>query len=113
MRLASFDNLPRAEAIKIAGMNWIESHHFSFGVLADILTFLGACLLTRDGFRRLIELKSKRIDVEFRREFPRLNLTDDEWNTAMISMRWTLAGFGLLVLGFSCQLILRLAERHS
>jgi len=91
-------------------MNWIEAHLVSIGIFADTLTFLGGCLLARDAFLRLKELKSKRIDEGFRREFPRLNLTDDEWMSAVASLRWALAGFVLLVLGFLAQLLLRLIE---
>jgi len=80
------------------------------GVLADTLTFLGGCILARDAFLRLKELNRKRVDDEFRRQFPRLNLTDDEWKAAAASMRWALAGFVLVVLGFLFQLLLRLVE---
>lgn len=91
-------------------MNWIEVHHGTIGILADTLTFLGACILARDALLRLKELKSKRIDAEFRRQFPRLNLTDSEWKAAEVSLKWSLAGFVLLILGFLAQLILRLME---
>ncbi len=91
-------------------MNWIEAHRVLIGILADTLTFLGGCLLARDAFLRLKDLKKKRIDEEFRREFPRLNLTDDEWKAAILSLRWALAGFVLVSVGFLFQLLLRLAE---
>jgi len=91
-------------------MNWIEAHRVLIGILADTLTFLGGCLLARDAFLRLKDLKKKRIDEEFRREFPRLNLTDEEWKAAIVSLRWALAGFVLVSVGFLFQLLLRLAE---
>jgi len=91
-------------------MNWIEAHRVLIGILADTLTFLGGCLLARDAFLRLKDLKKKRIDEEFRREFPRLNLTDEEWKAAIVSLRWALAGFVLVAVGFLFQLLLRLAE---
>ena len=91
-------------------MNWIAAQHRPIGILADALTFLGGALLARDAFTRLKELKKSRIDVRFRSEFPRLNLTDEEWKTALISVRWALAGFSLIVLGFLAQLLLRILE---
>ena len=91
-------------------MNWIEGHRVALGILADSLTFLGGLILTRDAFLRLRELKKSRMDLRFRREFPRLNLTDEEWRAALVSVRWTVAGFGLIVVGFLAQLLLRLVE---
>jgi hypothetical protein len=91
-------------------MSWILAHLVCIGILADTLSFLGACILARDAFLRLKELKRKRIDEEFQRQFPRLNLTDDEWEAALVATRWTLTGFVLLVLGFSSQLLLRFIE---
>jgi hypothetical protein len=91
-------------------MNRIGAHHVCLGILADTLTFLGGCILTRDAFLRLKELNGKRIDQEFRRQFPRLNLTDEEWKAAVVSLRWAVTGFVLLVLGFLAQLLLRLIE---
>jgi hypothetical protein len=91
-------------------MHWFQAHHVPLGILADALTFLGGCLLARDAFLRLRELKSRRIDEEFRREFPRLNLTDEEWKAAVASLRWALAGFVLVTLGFMAQLVLRFVE---
>ena len=82
----------------------------ALGILADSFTFLGGLILARDAFLRLKELKKHRIDVRFLREFPRLNLTDEEWRAALVSVRWTLAGFGLIVVGFLAQLLLRLVE---
>lgn len=79
-----------------------------FGILADSLTFAGGCILTRDAFLRLRELRRGRLDERFRVEFPRLSLTDDEWKAAVTAMRWTVAGFGLMVMGFLLQLGLRL-----
>ena len=90
-------------------MHWIHDHRFWIGILADSLTFLGGVLLTRDAFRRLVDIKNKRTDEDFRREFPRLNLTDEEWRDATVAMRWTLSGFGLIAVGFGCQLLLRFA----
>jgi hypothetical protein len=90
-------------------MNWIEAHRVSIGIFADSLTFLGGCILARDAFLRLKELKNKRTDTKFRSEFPFLNLTDDEWNKAVVSVRWALAGFVLLIAGFLLQLLLRVA----
>jgi hypothetical protein len=90
-------------------MSWILAHHLCIGILADTLSFLGACILARDAFLRLGELKSERVDEAFRRQFPKLNLTDAEWKRALVSMRWTLAGFVLLVLGFLSQLLVQIA----
>jgi hypothetical protein len=83
-------------------MSWILAHHLCIGILADTLSFLGACILARDAFLRLGELKSERVDEAFRRQFPKLNLTDAEWKRA-------LAGFVLLVLGFLSQLLVQIA----
>ena len=80
------------------------------GILADSLTFAGGCILTRDAFMRLKALKRSRMDERFRVEFPNLNLSDEEWKAAITAMRWTLIGFGLMVLGFLLQLGLRVAE---
>jgi hypothetical protein len=91
-------------------MNWFEGHRAGLGILADSLTFLGGLILARDAFLRLNELKKNRIDVRFLREFPRLNLTDEEWKAAVVSLRWTAAGFALIVAGFLAQLLLRLVE---
>ncbi|HUD53942.1 MAG TPA: hypothetical protein VMR02_01855 [Terracidiphilus sp.] len=91
-------------------MHWIHEHHTAIGILAESLTFLGGFLLARDAFLRLGELTKNRIDNRFRVEFPRLNLTDEEWHEAVVSLRWTLAGFVLLVVGFAFQLLLRLVE---
>lgn len=80
------------------------------GILADSLTFVGGAILTRDAFLRLTELKKSRIDVRFSAEFPRLNLTDEEWKAAVVSLRWALAGFLLIAIGFLAQLLLRLIK---
>ncbi len=90
-------------------MNWLHEHRFFVGILADSLTFLGGLLLARDAFRRLRDLKGRRTDEEFRRTFPRLNLTDQEWRDAIAAMWWTFGGFGLIAAGFACQLLLRFA----
>jgi hypothetical protein len=91
-------------------MEWFKANHVAFGVLADVLTFAGGCILTRDAFLRLRELRRSRVDQRFHREFARLNLTDDEWRAAVTGLRWTLAGLGLMVLGFLLQLGLRIME---
>lgn len=91
-------------------MQWFHDHRVALGILADSLTFLGGFLLARDAFFRLRELTKNRIDTRFRAEFPRLNLTDEEWHEAILSLRWSLAGFALLVVGFALQLLLRLVE---
>jgi len=88
-------------------MNWINTHHILLGILADFLTFLGGCLLARDAFLRMQEVKRKRVDQAFSRQFPELNLTDEEWKAALVSMKWTLGGFVLMVAGFLLQLLLR------
>lgn len=90
--------------------HWIETHRICIGIFTDTLTFLGGSILARDAFRRLRELKSKRINEQFHREFPRLNLTDEEWKAGVAAMKWTLAGFVLMSLGFLCQLLLRFIE---
>ena len=94
----------------IGGVNWIEAHRAWVGFLADGLTFVGGCLLARDALLRLSELHRSRVDEEFKRQFPKLHLTDDEWQAAIISMRWTVAGFALMALGFACQLLLRFLD---
>jgi hypothetical protein len=91
-------------------MSWFHAHHVLLGILADSLTFLGGFILARDAFRRLKEMKSKRISEEFRSQFPRLNLSDEEWKEAVTALRWTFAGFVLLLAGFSFQLLLRFIE---
>jgi hypothetical protein len=91
-------------------MEWFSVHHAMVGILADTLTFAGGCILTRDAFLRLQDLKRNRIDKRFRADFPSLNLSDDEWRAAVMALRWTLAGFGLMVLGFLLQLGLRFLE---
>ena len=58
--------------------DWLHEHRFAIGILADSLTFLAGALLTRDAFRRLRDLNNKRNDDEFRRTFPKLNLSDEE-----------------------------------
>jgi hypothetical protein len=93
-------------------MIWIEGHRLSIGILADSLTFLGGLILTRDAFLRLRDLKKNRVDLRFRAEFPRIHLTDEEWKAAVISVRWTLTGFVLILLGFFFQLLLRLIEAN-
>jgi hypothetical protein len=90
-------------------MHWLHEHRFALGIVADSLTFLGGAALARDAFRRLRDLKDKRTDDEFRRTFPRLNLSDQDWKDAARAMWWTFAGFGLVTLGFACQLLLRCA----
>ncbi len=90
-------------------MHWVHEHRFWIGIIADSLTFLGGLLLARDAFRRLRDLKDKRTDEAFRRTFPKLNLTDDDWHDAIVSMRWSVAGFVLIAVGFACQLLLRFA----
>jgi hypothetical protein len=91
-------------------MHWLEENRLVLGVLADSLTFLGGLILARDALNRLGELKKKRDDEEFRKNFALLNLTDNEWQHAVVSVRWALAGFVFVVLGFLAQLLLRLAE---
>jgi hypothetical protein len=93
-------------------MDWIEAHHFVVGFFADFLTFLGAILLARDAFLRLKELKKARISRSFDDLNPGLNLTDEEFQAAVVAMRWTITGFSLLIAGFACQMLLRVAERH-
>jgi hypothetical protein len=90
-------------------MHWLHDHRFGIGILADSLTFLGGLLLARDAFNRLQDLRNKRIDEEFRRTFPKLHLTDQEWRDAIAAMGWTVGGFGLIAIGFACQLLLRFA----
>jgi hypothetical protein len=91
-------------------MEWFRANHLAIGILADTLTFAGGCILARDAFMRLRVLKRSRMDERFRVEFSGLNLSDDEWKAAVTAMRWTLAGFGLMVLGFLLQLGLRVME---
>ena len=88
-------------------MSWIRAQQVAIGILADSLTFCGGVILTRDAFLRIKELNRNRIDSRFREEFPRLNLTDEELRAALVSLRWTLAGVVLMVVGFLFQLLLR------
>jgi hypothetical protein len=90
-------------------MEWLRANLVGIGILADALTFAGGCILTRDAFMRLRELKHGRMDKRFRTEFPGLNLSDEEWKAAVKALRWTVVGFGLMVLGFLLQLGLRVA----
>jgi hypothetical protein len=91
-------------------MEWFRANQLVVGILADTLTFAGACILTRDAFLRLRELRRSRVDERFRAEFSSLNMTDNEWRAAVTALRWTLAGFGLMVVGFLVQLGLRVLE---
>ena len=91
-------------------MHWAEAHRVTLGILADLLSFLGGIILSRDAFLRLRELRKQRIDEEFRRRFSGLNLTDEEWQDAVVSVRWALAGFVLLVSGFFLQFIERILD---
>jgi hypothetical protein len=91
----------------------MQLHRVPIGIVADSLTFSGGAILTRDAFVRLKELNRNRLDARFRQEFPRLNLTDDELKAAVVSLRWTLAGVVLMVVGFLLQLLLRLIEWQS
>jgi hypothetical protein len=101
--------LPAGSAL-YSGMGWVHDHRFFVGVLADFLTFLGGAFLAWDAFYRLRDLKSKRVSDEFRKTFPKLNLTDKEWKDALNSVRRALFGAILLVVGFFCQILLRFAE---
>lgn len=100
----------KSDRSSIRGVNWIEAHRASIGFLADGLTFVGGGLLARDALLRLRELHRSRVDEEFKRQFPKLNLTDKEWQAAIVTMRWTVAGFALMALGFACQLLLRFVD---
>jgi hypothetical protein len=91
-------------------MQFLHEHLLIFGVVADSLTFLGGLILSWDAFVRLRDLKDKRVDDEFRRTFPKLNLTDKDWKSAIWSVGRALAGSGLLAIGFLCQILLRFAE---
>jgi len=91
-------------------MDWVHDHRFLVGILADFLTFLGGAFLAWDAFYRLHELKNKRVSDEFRRTFPKLNLTDKDWQDALSSVRRAFFGAILLVAGFLCQILLRFAE---
>lgn len=91
-------------------MAWILAHHKLIGFLADLLTFLGGALLARDALFRLRELQRTRTNVEFRRRFPDLNLTDEELHEAVVATGLAFVGYLLLVLGFLCQLGLRALE---
>ena len=92
------------------GMGWVHDHHFFVGILADFLTFVGGGFLAWDAFFRIRDLKNKRVDGEFRLTFPKLNLTDKEWQDALNSLRRAFWGAILLVAGFLCQILLRFAE---
>lgn len=91
-------------------MHWAESHRLAIGILADLLTFVGGVFLSRDALLRLRELGKQRIDDDFRHRFAGLNLTDQEWKAAVVSVRWALAGFLLIVVGFSLQFVGRILE---
>jgi hypothetical protein len=93
-----------------SGMDWVHDHRFLVGMLADFLTFLGGAFLAWDAFYRLRDLKNKRVSDEFRRTFPKLNLTDKDWKDALNSVRRAFFGAILLVAGFLCQILLRFAE---
>ena len=91
-------------------MHWAEAHRLAIGIVADSLTFLGSVILTRDALLRLKDLRNKRTDEKFRRRFSDLNLTDEEWKEATVSVRWAVAGCFLLAAGFLLQLVLRILE---
>jgi hypothetical protein len=92
-------------------MQFLREHLLYFGVAADSLTFLGGVILSWDAILRLRDLKKKRVEDEFRRTFPRLNLTDSDWKDAVWSVGRALAGSALLAAGFFCQILIRFAER--
>lgn len=94
-------------------MSFLHEHILFFGVLADSLTFVGGFILAWDAFFRLRDLKDKRISDEFRRTFPKLNMTDKDWDDALWSVSRALAGSALLMVGFFCQILLRFAEHGS
>jgi hypothetical protein len=83
-------------------MHWAEAHRLAIGIFADLLTFAGGVILSRDALLRLRELRKQRIDEKFRHRFAGLNLTDQEWKEAVVSVRWALAGCLPLVVGFFC-----------
>lgn len=85
-----------------ASMHWAEAHRLAIGIFADLLTFAGGVILSRDALLRLRELRKQRIDEKFRHRFAGLNLTDQEWKEAVVSVRWALAGCLPLVVGFFC-----------
>jgi hypothetical protein len=91
-------------------MHWAEAHRLAIGIFADVLTFVGGVILSRDALLRLRELGKQRVDEKFRRRFAGLNLTDQEWRDAVVSVRWALAGFLLLVAGFFLQFVDRILE---
>jgi hypothetical protein len=91
-------------------LEWIHAHKFALGLIADVLTFAGAAALARDAFRRMADLRRARKDAEFRRAYSTLHLSDEELKAASVSVRWAFAGFGLMCLGFLCQLALRFCE---
>jgi hypothetical protein len=94
-------------------MQFLHEHLLFFGVVADSLTFLGGLILSWDAFVRLRDLRDKRIDDEFRRTFPKLNMTDKDWKSALWSVGRALAGSGLLAVGFLFQILMRFAEHAS
>jgi hypothetical protein len=91
-------------------MHWIHAHRLAIGILADSLTLAGGLVLTRDALGRLKDLKKNRVDVQFSKEFPLLRLTDEEFKSAVVAVRWAVTGFVLILLGFLVQLILRIEE---
>jgi hypothetical protein len=91
-------------------MHWAQAHRLAIGIFADVLTFVGGVILSRDALLRLRELRKQRIDESFRHRFAGLNLTDEEWRGAVISVRWALAGFLMLVAGFFLQFVERILE---
>ena len=83
-----------------------------WGICGCVLTFVGGGLLALDALMRMRDLRRKRTDTEFRREFPQLNLTDEELKAARTRVGWAIAGFVLLTLGFLCELVDRCVASH-
>ncbi len=80
------------------------------GIGADVLTFVGALLLARDGFQRLKEVNATKVDQRIRKEFPNVNFVDTEATQAKMSEQWAWRGFVILLLGFALQIIVRIME---
>jgi hypothetical protein len=94
-------------------MHWLLAHRLLIGVLADFITLAGGVILSRDALLRLRELRNQRTDKNFRARFARLNLTDEELQAAVVSVRWAFTGCLLLAIGFFLQLIVKFIELGS
>jgi len=90
------------------------SHVLSFKVyiemLADAANLSGAVVLARDAFGRKRELRDRQLLEAVATALPNVVFEPADRTLAVISVRWARWGVGLLIGGFSVQLLTRLLE---